>query len=103
MSFSSSSRSRIVYSSSSSLALLVLVFLYLHIWLCLCPDCKAGATRMLAENGVAAKLKDSHRAPKRLPLHKFFHGSGASSFNKTEKGLEESKKAVPSCPDPLHN
>lgn len=35
-------------------------------------------------------------------FHKYFNGR-AFGFNKTEKGFEDNKRRVPSCPDPLHN
>ncbi|KAL5726151.1 hypothetical protein ACHQM5_009219 [Ranunculus cassubicifolius] len=34
---------------------------------------------------------------------KYFSGRGFDSHTTTNKGIEDSKRRVPSCPDPLHN
>ena len=105
MSFGSSRR----LMCSSSL-LVILVIFVLQIWVCNDCNCKAGAIRLLQENGLE-KLKensditkDSYKS-KEKHFRKYFDERINTSygFNKTEKGFEESKRRVPSCPDPLHN
>lgn len=36
-------------------------------------------------------------------LRKYFNERASYGSNTTEKGFEDSKRRVPSCPDPLHN
>lgn len=106
MSFGSSRR--IMHSTS---LVVVLVMFVLQIWVCGVSNCKAGAIRLLQENGMA-KFKESgnnitanNYKSKEEYFRKYFNERGNTShgFNKTEKGFEESKRRVPSCPDPLHN
>ncbi|KAJ8758490.1 hypothetical protein K2173_000211 [Erythroxylum novogranatense] len=99
MSFGSSAK---IVNSSSSL-LVVLVFFLLQIWVC--PDSKVGAVRMLSENGLP-KHKFNSITAKEVKKEDIFRKSLIGkdhSFNSTDKGLEDSKRRVPSCPDPLHN
>ncbi|KAJ6721142.1 CLAVATA3/ESR (CLE)-RELATED PROTEIN 27 [Salix viminalis] len=105
MSFGSSRR----LMCSSSLVVVLVIFV-LQIWVCSDCNCKAGAIRLLQENGLG-KLKessditkDSYKS-KEKHFRKYFDERINTSygFNKTEKGFEESKRRVPSCPDPLHN
>ncbi|KAJ8774621.1 hypothetical protein K2173_017067 [Erythroxylum novogranatense] len=99
MSFGSSTR--LVYSSS---LVVVLVFILLQVWVC--RHCEVGAIRVLSESGKS-ELKNTNIVTENVRkediFRDYFKGKGYS-FNKTdEKGLEDSKRTVPSCPDPLHN
>ncbi|KAB2610018.1 CLAVATA3/ESR (CLE)-related protein 27 [Pyrus ussuriensis x Pyrus communis] len=100
---------RLLHSS----LLVILVVSALQIWVCC--DCRAGAIRVFPGNtdNVISKVqveaernmmeKKSKTSTEAL-FQKYFGGSTSSSnFNKTEKGHEESKRRVPSCPDKLHN
>ncbi|OIW04675.1 hypothetical protein TanjilG_07810 [Lupinus angustifolius] len=49
-----------------------------------------------------AKVKLSN-VDKKYLLHKYFSGKTFGVSNKTQKGFDENKRRVPSCPDPLHN
>ncbi|KDP29407.1 hypothetical protein JCGZ_18328 [Jatropha curcas] len=100
---------------SSSLVVVVLVIFVLQIWVFSDCNCKAGAIRIFPDdNGIMSTSKErnitsnSYKASKDDLFHKFkfFNGrqpSSSSSFSRTEKGFEENKRRVPSCPDPLHN
>ncbi|KAM1085351.1 hypothetical protein ACFX13_011294 [Malus domestica] len=111
---------RLLHSS----LVVILVVSALQIWVCY--DCKAGAIRVFPGNtdNLISKVqveeaernmvqveeaernmmqKKSKTSTEAL-FHKYIGGSTSSSnFNKTEKGYEESKRRVPSCPDQLHN
>ncbi|KAM1520790.1 hypothetical protein ACFX10_011124 [Malus domestica] len=101
---------RLLHSS----LVVILVVSALQIWVCY--DCKAGAIRVFPGNtdNLISKVqveeaernmmqKKSKTSTEAL-FHKYISGSTSSSnFNKTEKGYEESKRRVPSCPDQLHN
>ena len=107
MSFSSSRR--ILCSSSSTVVVVLVSLVVLQIWVC-CDSCKAGAIRIFPENAMAvAELKRESTKGKVLMsreevFHKYLRGkSYVNGLNKTEKGFDESKRRVPSCPDPLHN
>ncbi|KAF5207044.1 hypothetical protein FRX31_003369 [Thalictrum thalictroides] len=96
----------------------LMMILVLQIWVCC--DCKVGAIRILSED-LWAKEKEvvvvveeqsnnmiinNNKKKKNIKeddmLKKYFNGRNFD-FNTTEKGLEDSKRRVPSCPDPLHN
>ncbi|KAJ8761595.1 hypothetical protein K2173_004371 [Erythroxylum novogranatense] len=88
---------------NSFLLLVVLVFFLLQIWVC--PDSKVGAIRMLSENGLPKHKFNSITAKevkKEDIFFKYLIGKD-HSFNNTDKGLEDSKRRVLSCPNPLHN
>lgn len=112
----------------SSLAVALIVMCVLHIWVCFGNHCKAGAIRVLPPPANVDNVNHHHPHPHPHVISKleeqvdnnkknkasttedlfrrFFSGissSSASKFNQTEKGFEESKRRVPSCPDPLHN
>ncbi|KAJ6768677.1 CLAVATA3/ESR (CLE)-RELATED PROTEIN 27 [Salix koriyanagi] len=103
------SHRRVMYSTS---LVVILVMFVLQVWVCGVSNCKAGAIRLLQENGVS-KFKESGNnitttnnfKSKEEYFRKYFNERGNTSrvFNKTEKGFVESKRRVPSCPDPLHN
>ncbi|EOY00178.1 Clavata3/esr-related 43, putative [Theobroma cacao] len=86
----------------SSVVVLLIIF-FLQIWVCC--DCRAGAIRILPGNGMR-KMTESQgmkdNKGKGDLFQKYFNGR-SFSFNKTDRGFEESKRRVPSCPDPLHN
>lgn len=105
MSFGSSRR--LMYSSS---LVVVLVVFVLQIWVCSDCNCKAGAIRLLQENGMekfkeSSDITEDNYKSKEKHFRKYFNERANTSygFNKTEKGFEENKRRVPSCPDPLHN
>ncbi|KAJ4847933.1 hypothetical protein Tsubulata_031377 [Turnera subulata] len=90
----------------SSMALVILVVLVLQLWVCYeCGSCcKAGAIRLLQEDserngsrttGKVVMSKEEH-------FRQYFH-ERARGLNLTQEGFDESKRRVPSCPDPLHN
>ncbi|KAK9276765.1 hypothetical protein L1049_006301 [Liquidambar formosana] len=91
---------RIVYPS----LVVLLMISVLQIWVCC--DCQAGAIRIFPGNSVAKgrevvqDMKD--KKSKEELFHKYFNGR-AFDFNTSGNGFEESKRRVPSCPDPLHN
>ncbi|XP_054775865.1 CLAVATA3/ESR (CLE)-related protein 27 [Prosopis cineraria] len=90
--------------------LLLLLLSLLQIWVCCHPSCLlVGAIRIFPEN-VAAKVRLSHTQDDDDKNHFFqkyyFHGNTSgptTNNNTTHKGFEETKRRVPSCPDPLHN
>ncbi|CAK7326575.1 unnamed protein product [Dovyalis caffra] len=104
MSFGSSRR--IMYSSS---LVAVLIIFVLQIWVCSDCNCKAGAIRILRENGMAkfkeiSNITTGNYKSQAEHFRKYFNERASTyGFNKTEKGFEENKRRVPSCPDPLHN
>ncbi|XWS68863.1 hypothetical protein CRYUN_Cryun04dG0130300 [Craigia yunnanensis] len=90
---------KLLYSSM----VVLLIISVLHIWV-FC-DCRAGAMRIFPGKGMrkiteSQGMKDSEG--KGDLFQKYFNGR-SFSFNRTDKGFEESKRRVPSCPDPLHN
>ncbi|XP_050374794.1 CLAVATA3/ESR (CLE)-related protein 27 [Argentina anserina] len=102
----------------SSLAVVLIVMSVLQIWVCSDDRyCRAGAIRVLPPPDgnvnqhhhlhVSSDHHEEHgkkKASKEELFRKFFSGiSSASKFNSTDKGFEDSKRRVPSCPDPLHN
>ncbi|EXB97038.1 hypothetical protein L484_014649 [Morus notabilis] len=86
-----------------------------QIWLCR-ECCKAGAARLLRGDDATWKVEqidggdstamgysnDHKKSSEEEFFDRFFNGRNLN-FNQTEKGFEESKRRVPSCPDPLHN
>lgn len=87
-----------------------------EIWVCREYHCKAAAARLLpGEDGATWKVKqidggddDDHQHHKKSSeeefFQRFYNNNGRDlNFNLTEKGFEETKRRVPSCPDPLHN
>lgn len=86
----------------------LLILSALQIWVC--PhDCKAGAARVFPGfhyNATSPKgttpLKKKEKKSQEL-FDKLFNGRKDLNLNKTKKGFEDSKRRVPSCPDPLHN
>lgn len=69
-------------------------------------SCQVGAIRVLPSSAMA-KVKFNHGVEdekvKEDLLHKHFNRRTFGLNNGTQKGFDESKRRVPSCPDPLHN
>ncbi|OVA04989.1 hypothetical protein BVC80_1211g53 [Macleaya cordata] len=92
----------------------LLIISVLQIWVC-CDNCKVGAIRIFPANNWANHHHyDKFLSEKKMKKNseemfkRFFNGGAAGrrdfDFNRTEKsGFEDSKRRVPSCPDPLHN
>nr|DAD35351.1 TPA_asm: hypothetical protein HUJ06_005991 [Nelumbo nucifera] len=94
------------------LSLVVLLIIsVLQIWVC--SDCKVGAIRIFpgyynwakettekSDMSVMKKMGKSENEDEFL--NKFFNGR-AFDFKRNQQGFEESKRRIPSCPDPLHN
>ncbi|KAK8522452.1 hypothetical protein V6N12_056160 [Hibiscus sabdariffa] len=78
---------------SCVLVLLVIFVLQIRVF----RDCQAGAIRIFPGNGTEGDDKG-----RRDLFQKYFNG-GSFSSNGTDKGFEEGKRRIPSCPDPLHN
>jgi hypothetical protein len=93
---------------SSTTAVLLIVSV-LQIWVCCEYPCHARAIRILPGNGMPAKVIEESRQlgsidknSKEELFRKYFNAT-TFGLNKTDSGFEESKRRVPSCPDPLHN
>ncbi|KAE8668237.1 hypothetical protein F3Y22_tig00112344pilonHSYRG00285 [Hibiscus syriacus] len=94
-----SSSSRRVLNSSMVLMLVIYV---LQIWVC-GDCCLAGAIRIFPENGMR-EMMESKVDNNMEDIQNFSYGTTSFSFNgRTDKGFEDSKRRVPSCPDALHN
>ncbi|TKY50833.1 CLAVATA3/ESR (CLE)-related protein 27 [Spatholobus suberectus] len=82
----------------------VVMLLVLH----MCHTCQVGAIRVFPGNAVA-NVEFSHgnmddNKSKEDLFNKYFSGrTHLGPSNTTQKGFDESKRRVPSCPDPLHN
>ncbi|CAK9149333.1 unnamed protein product [Ilex paraguariensis] len=90
---------RILYSS----LVVLLIISVLHIWVF--SDIQVGAIRILSEERGAEENKSpTLKANKNQSdiSGKYFSGR-VLDLNSTQKGFQENKRAVPSCPDPLHN
>ncbi|KAK3442749.1 hypothetical protein EUGRSUZ_B03015 [Eucalyptus grandis] len=96
-------------------ALLQLTILLL-LQVCVLRDCRANAIRvvpgrigggvLIVTEKVAtgqSQVVASHRKTKEELLHKYFDGRRDTAPANPSSVLEESKRTVPSCPDPLHN
>lgn len=102
-----------------SLVLLqLLMILLLLLPACVLRDCRADAIRVMpgriGGGGVGlivtekmttsqSQVVGSHKKTKQELLHKYFDGRRNASPTDSSSVLEESKRTVPSCPDPLHN
>ncbi|GMY18359.1 clavata3/esr (cle)-related protein 27 [Fagus crenata] len=90
----------------TSLVVLLIMSVF-QIWLCCEYSCQARAIRIFPGNGVAKFVKEKSidkKISKEELFHKYFSGRTFSLNNKTDdNGFDESKRRVPSCPDPLHN
>ncbi|MBA0766029.1 hypothetical protein Gotri_015119 [Gossypium trilobum] len=83
--------SRRVLNSSMVVMLIISV---LQIWIC--SDCRAGAIRVFPGNEMRKMIE-------RQELFQTYFNGTSFSFKGSDKGFEDSKRRVPSCPDPLHN
>ncbi|GAA0155498.1 hypothetical protein LIER_13212 [Lithospermum erythrorhizon] len=99
MSFSIGRRSAMF----SALVLLLIISL-LHVW-----GGKVGAIRLFQENiGPSRKLGQATKSSMNQTelFYKYFSGKLSDLKNSTSSRngtFEDSKRRVPSCPDPLHN
>ncbi|KAJ0039165.1 hypothetical protein Pint_21957 [Pistacia integerrima] len=99
---------------ATAVIFLFIMFLF-QIWVG--SDYRAEAIRIFPEptklinkaTNFSATSSMKKKSFKQDLFHKYFHGS-AFHFNTTttttlrdDKGFEEDKRRVPSCPDPLHN
>lgn len=95
---------RLLYLS----VVVLLVAPFLQIWFC-----QVGAIRIFPANNAVANVEFSRgivhikKSKSKEDLFNKYFFSGRRVFgpsnNRTEKGFDESKRRVPSCPDPLHN
>ncbi|KAK7407532.1 hypothetical protein VNO78_09485 [Psophocarpus tetragonolobus] len=75
----------------------------LQMWMCW-DSCQVGAIRAFPSNAIVkVKFSRGVEDDKEDLLHKHFIGSTFGLNNGTQKGFDETKRRVPSCPDPLHN
>ncbi|KAJ4959954.1 hypothetical protein NE237_019864 [Protea cynaroides] len=100
--------------------IVLLIISVLQVWVC--PDCMVRAIRIFPGNGWETEKgfihnhnnKDDMNEKKKKKkmkksrngdlFNKFFSGRSLGfKLNKTQNVFEESKRKVPSCPDPLHN
>ncbi|KAK1380896.1 hypothetical protein POM88_027640 [Heracleum sosnowskyi] len=114
MSFCGTKRSCSFHYSPSLTYFLIITFLF--IWLR--TPCKVEASRMLQEQKEAigdtkrlmteedhVKIQGTRKISTEVEhFREFFRGraAAASDLNK-DKGFEDNKRRVPSCPDALHN
>ncbi|KAF3431867.1 hypothetical protein FNV43_RR26603 [Rhamnella rubrinervis] len=84
------------------LVLFLVVLPVMQIWVC--HDCKVEALRSFPGNDMAKKVVAGEKKSKEEDdvFDKFFGGKDLN-FSSNGNGFEESKRKVPSCPDPLHN
>ncbi|OWM67982.1 hypothetical protein CDL15_Pgr017550 [Punica granatum] len=83
------------------LQLLVVLVSLLQIWVLICCDCRAAAIRLPPPRTAVSPPPPGDRKAELLH-HKYF-GNDSNGFGFHQKGLEDGKRRVPSCPDPLHN
>ncbi|KAL1295893.1 hypothetical protein AAHE18_19G244500 [Arachis hypogaea] len=92
------------------MVVVILVTLFLHMWQCR----QVAAIRVFPRGDAPPNVEfSSHRITavatkiaNRDLINKYFNGRTAatrSNNTTTQKGFDESKRRVPSCPDPLHN
>ncbi|KAK7343399.1 hypothetical protein VNO77_12107 [Canavalia gladiata] len=89
-----------------SLLYLFMVVLLVTPVLQICHTCQVGAIRVFPGNAVTnVEFSYSNMDKKRKEdlFNKYFGGRTLGPSNATQKGFKESKRRVPSCPDPLHN
>ncbi|KAL7001162.1 hypothetical protein U1Q18_002316 [Sarracenia purpurea var. burkii] len=99
---------RIVCSSSLTALLMISIF---HVWF-FC-DCRVGAIRSFPSNGSGMEnetaiqtLMAAKENQQDDLLQKYFNGGASdrnSSTTRNQNGFQQSKRRVPTCPDPLHN
>ncbi|XP_027367200.1 CLAVATA3/ESR (CLE)-related protein 27 [Abrus precatorius] len=95
-----------LFAGGKRLLYLYVVVLLVTPVLHMCHTCKVGAIRVFPGNAVG-NVEFSHgnmdNKSKEDLYHKYFSGRTLGPSNTTQKGFDESKRRVPSCPDPLHN
>lgn len=83
----------------------VVMLVVLH----MCHTCQVGAIRVFPGNAVANVEfshgnMDNNKSKEEDLFKKYFSGrTHLGPSNTTQKGFDDSKRRVPSCPDPLHN
>lgn len=85
-------------------AMLMIIMLVLQIWVC--RDCQVGAIRIFSTPNEVEKqqmVTKNNKSYKEGDLVRKYFGGSAFNFSRTEKGIADDKRRVPSCPDPLHN
>ncbi|KAJ7943162.1 CLAVATA3/ESR (CLE)-related protein 27 [Quillaja saponaria] len=84
----------------------LLIISVLQMWVFCHSSSQVGAIRIFPANAVArVKLNQANvdkKSKKQDLFHKYFSGRSFGP-NRPQNGFEESKRRVPSCPDPLHN
>nr|KYP44490.1 hypothetical protein KK1_034010 [Cajanus cajan] len=80
-----------------------LLFLYVSLlMLVVLQMCHVGAIRVFPPNAVPNV--EFNKKSKEDLFNKYFSGRNhLAPSNTTQKGFDETKRRVPSCPDPLHN
>ncbi|CAI9761978.1 unnamed protein product [Fraxinus pennsylvanica] len=100
MSFSGGRRA-VVYSS----LIVLLIISVLHIWVF--NENKAEAIRILQEKPmeeVERETRTVESAKNQTEIFRKYFNARLSDLNTTENGtFTDSKRRIPSCPDPLHN
>ncbi|CAA2964641.1 Hypothetical predicted protein [Olea europaea subsp. europaea] len=100
MSFSGG-RIAVIYSS----LIVLLIISGLHIWVF--SENKAEAIRILQETPmeeVEGETKTVESARNQTEIFREYFNARLSDLNATENGtFIDSKRRIPSCPDPLHN
>nr|XP_027095903.1 CLAVATA3/ESR (CLE)-related protein 43 isoform X2 [Coffea arabica] len=102
-------RTSVMYSS---LVVLLIIISVLHIWVFSEKSGGVGALRILPGSRVALEkvdhqtLKKSNSIKNHTQLFREYFRQRVSDLNSTNQNngtFQESKRRVPSCPDPLHN
>ncbi|KAK3189222.1 hypothetical protein Dsin_028783 [Dipteronia sinensis] len=100
-------RSSLILKCSSMVVMMLMIVFVLQIWVCC--HCQAGAIRVFpthhnnfTTSTTAATYQKKKKKGEAL-LQKYLSGRAFHVSNTTAKGFENSKRRVPSCPDPLHN
>ncbi|KAI9169091.1 hypothetical protein LWI28_006792 [Acer negundo] len=106
-------RSSLIFKCSSMVVMLLMIVFVLQIWVCC--HCQAGAIRVFpthhnnnfttttTSTTTYQKQKQKKKMKGEALLQKYLSGRAFHVSNTTTKGFENSKRRVPSCPDPLHN
>ncbi|KAL0538747.1 hypothetical protein IC582_022904 [Cucumis melo] len=99
-------------SSTSAFAILILILWVSQIWVCC--HCQARASRIFPPPPPPPP-SPPHTTDKSLPgeekdnaknelLQKYFNSRAFDRHHhRHDEGFEDSKRKIPSCPDPLHN
>lgn len=90
-----------IKSFMMGLLLITIVFM----WVC-SHTCQVEATIPTSSSKGKLSYGVLDEKSKQDLVHKYFGGTrafGPPSIKTTQNGFEDSKRRVPSCPDPLHN